>query len=187
MRRLCTGMMVILISIPALAAENQKIDASLFYLPDRYKRFMPLMVKAGKLVAKNPKCLEVLDGSISSDPWPADNPKFFITCKIQHAYPYENFFVTKKEIDAGITPDLPKPVAKERAILLCRNSVKSNATFPSTVSFSWFGIETSVGSNGNTEVLMNLTAKNALGAELPYRARCLVLPDESVETAITGR
>jgi hypothetical protein len=180
-----------IIVFPALsqASGQQQIDSSLFYLPANKRHLMPLLVKAAKKVKQNPRCLEITDGSISSQRSTPNNPVFFVTCRIPktRAEDYANFYVSKQEWNAPGTPDLPKPIDAKVARDKCAKFITECATFPSTVSFSWFGTTLTTAVNGNTRVVMDFEAKNALGAKLPYRAVCLVLPNGKLEGHLTPR
>lgn len=57
---------------------------------------------------------------------------------------------------------------------VCETAIRRNASFPSTVDIAWLlGTATQRTAN-STRVRMEFTAKNALGAELPFVADCLV-------------
>ncbi len=47
------------------------------------------------------------------------------------------------------------------------------------------GYATKVHANGNRTILQGFSAKNALGLELKYDARCLIQPDGKLEITIS--
>ena len=71
----------------------------------------------------------------------------------------------------------------------CKARVKDQEEFPSTVEFKWFGTVSTVDSVARQlTVTVDYTAKNSMGAELPYRMRCIANYDgEVTNTSRTGR
>jgi hypothetical protein len=65
---------------------------------------------------------------------------------------------------------------------MCREAIMKDAVFPSSVDIHTLtGTSVFEAANGNTEVRMDFDAKNALGNELPFSARCLVLPNSKLD------
>ncbi len=168
---------------------SQVIDSSLFDLPPSQQRWMPALLKAARLVKQNPQCLEVITGSTEPGHDKGSDPTFFITCRIPQlgVEDYANFYVRKSELSSVAIPGLPKPVSEQKAQDRCRNFIQHTAKFPSTVSYDWLGITSSVATNGNWEVLIDFVATNSVGANLPYRARCIVLPNGKTEGNLSAR
>lgn len=78
--------------------------------------------------------------------------------------------------------------AESLAMASCQQRVRSAATFPSSVDFGWFGTDAEMAPGGIVAVTVSFTAKNALGAELPYRASCIISAEgEVVSFAAQGR
>jgi hypothetical protein len=63
-------------------------------------------------------------------------------------------------------------IAKER----CEQYIKGQLSIPSTFDSGWLDWSTREWANGNREVLIKFTAKNAFNLELPLTARCLFIP-----------
>ncbi len=71
--------------------------------------------------------------------------------------------------------------ADKLAMDRCEQSIRADATFPSTVDIQWFqGVHAAPHDSGALLVSMDFTARNALGADMPYTARCLVNSDGDV-------
>ena len=67
-------------------------------------------------------------------------------------------------------PDVAQADLAERN---CRKLVKNNEEFPSTVDYRLFGTDAAVDADTKTiTVTVDYTAKNSMGAELPYRMTC---------------
>lgn len=62
----------------------------------------------------------------------------------------------------------------------CDDEIKRAATFPSTVDISWFSGTASSRVGNTTMVQIDFTAKNALGATLPYQAQCKIADDGTI-------
>ena len=71
----------------------------------------------------------------------------------------------------------------------CKQAAKDGEEFPSTINFVWFGVEVTPDKATKTiGVTVDYTAKNSMGAELPYRMTCITNYDgEVTNTSRTGR
>lgn len=78
-------------------------------------------------------------------------------------------------------------VSDSDALAACQKAVKSSANFPSSVDVHLFtGTSVRKGKLGVT-VNMDFDAKNALGNELPYSARCVFPVEGSPEVTFSRR
>jgi sRNA-binding protein len=77
----------------------------------------------------------------------------------------------------------------DRAEKSCKDAVKSREEFPSTVDFKWFNDSPKYDEEtGIVTATVNYTAKNSVGAELPYRMTCIETSEFLVTSANrTGR
>jgi len=67
-----------------------------------------------------------------------------------------------------------KGLTNEAAMEQCKTRVRSGLAFPSTMSVKWSGSNVyRAPTTGNVVATFNFDAKNALGNELPYQARCV--------------
>jgi hypothetical protein len=82
-----------------------------------------------------------------------------------------------------------KPPKTEVAEANCRAAVKDAEKFPSTVGYRWLGTESTVDREAmQITVTVDYTAKNSMGAELPYRMTCIATYDGNVlNSDIRGR
>lgn len=168
---------VILVGMLSLSSGSmaQEIKASMFYLPEADKHLMPNLVEAAKLALKTDKCAKVIDGSTTTKSTPS-SPSFFVTCQNKSGR-YFNLEYTLADISSGKSKDV-RGVNREKALEVCTSAIRKDAAVPSTVDFHvMFGTSITEAPNGNVEVLMEFDAKNAIGAEMPLKARCLILPD----------
>lgn len=57
--------------------------------------------------------------------------------------------------------------------------------YPSSIDFHIItGYSTSVGNNGNREIIQDFSAKNSFNLEIEHRARCIIKPDGTTEATI---
>ncbi|WP_089340605.1 hypothetical protein [Burkholderia singularis] len=83
--------------------------------------------------------------------------------------------------------DLMKRALRERdvrAITLCQDYARSQATHPSTVSFSLLGTRVAEQPDGSVIAASTFTAKNGLGLELKYEVACQVNGSGIVESGV---
>ncbi len=153
------------------------------------KELSTLLRKAARQVQKSPDCLEVTQALIDRAQSKPGRPVFWVTCRVNRPAPFdaENFFITKEEIERDVIIRLPPPVDKYAAIDVCKQYVRRQAKFASSVNFSLLGTRSSQAPNGNAKVILDFTAKNEFGAELPYRAECRFTTDGKSEASIDPR
>jgi hypothetical protein len=103
----------------------------------------------------------------------ASNPVFFVTCGDGINAVNVYFDAARANDHTPFTP--PVHIDRATAVNLCESYAKSNATHPSTVSFSRFrDLAVSEHANGRTTVVSTFTAKNSFNLELTYSIRCLL-------------
>ena len=81
-------------------------------------------------------------------------------------------------------PEFDEFDVKSRALVLCQRYAKAASKQPSTVNFSGWGAQVSVGRDGSAKVVAPFTAHNTLGIELPHKIDCSVSPSGSITAQI---
>jgi hypothetical protein len=121
------------------------------------------------------KCDKVYASDIS-DRSTLDNLQFFVDCDNDQRFRFTEAELKRK---GGVAKsEEEKAWSKSNATAECQTMVKANARFPSTVDFHWFTGTSSFKAQmtGNVVVSINFDAKNSLGNELSYTARCVFQP-----------
>ncbi len=141
-----------------------------------------IVAGVNKIHRENSGCKEIDPSSayISGSKSTKSNPVFFVTCgKGAHIH---NVFFSKSDVVTAKKMRAVQPVGKSHALRICRDAIMRNVNFPSTVdTHTLTGTSVYEAANGNTDVRMDFDAKNALGNELPYKARCLILPNGKLD------
>lgn len=178
---------------PAVPAAPEKVDVSQKISPDAVfliegegwdrtrrewgstwiKRINEAMPKVAEKVAHSPGCDYVELVGLSDRGKPQQQAVFYVDCRNgQRFYVNEDDLksddnvVSKNEKTAGISDG--------NAIRACEDSVRSQLNFPSTFDRDLLNTSVYRAPTGNIAVQFTFQAKNALGAELPQRARCVI-------------
>lgn len=92
----------------------------------------------------------------------------------------ERFYVSQNELSLGeeLRSQSQKAISQDVAYDSCRSMIKASANHPSSVDFKLldsggFTAQTT----GNVVITLGFTAKNGLGIDIPYRAKCIFTPD----------
>ena len=145
------------------------------------KRINAAMPKAAEKVAQSSSCDYVELVGLSDRGKPKQQAVFYVDCKNG-----QRFYVSEDDLksDAGVVSKNAKTAAisDSTAIKACEDSVKSQLNFPSTFDRDLLNTSVYRAPTGNIAVQFTFQAKNALGAELPQRARC-VIDDTGIEPA----
>lgn len=134
-----------------------------------------LMPKAALHVAKESSCDRVENVDLSdSRSTPSDKIVFFVDCANKN-----RFFVSESDINSGvsITAEQDKEIDNMAAIKVCDEGIKANLQHPSTFDSHVMDTAVSVNQNGNIIVIRGFSAKNGIGMEIEYRARCTLNKD----------
>jgi hypothetical protein len=191
---------VVLLSVAALAGAAAKIDPGVYepytkkVFPKAYARWgdagfariNALRIKAAETVAKNPKCdrVEIVELSDSKST-PPNNPVVFVDCANM-----QRFYLSEKDVGGPVRSQSEKGKQWSAGSVLtaCVDGVKKRLNFPGTMDRSWFTSNVrQAPTTGNWVAEFEFTAKNAFGAELPAKARCVVEPDGKLEVTINER
>lgn len=96
----------------------------------------------------------------------------------------ERFFVSDKDIKKNepLKAQSEKAMSEQQALQQCRELVRNGAKYPNSVDFKLLdtAVQTSK-THGNVIITIGFTAKNAVGAEMPVKARCLFTPEGKAE------
>jgi hypothetical protein len=139
------------------------------------KKIDALRKQAAFKAAQSRECDSVGISELSSArSSPPDNIVIFVDCENN-----KRFYFNAADLQAGGAPlsqeTKMKRVADEEAKTACEKSVRANLEFPSTMSLSCGGKSVyRARTTGNVVVTFDFDAKNRLGAELPYKARCVI-------------
>lgn len=155
------------------------------------KRLIALAERGAELVRQNRECLDLEYASTDPEVSRPGHPAFFYTCRVNAPPPSDgaNLFLTGDEIESGVVPQFPKPMSESTAWDWCVEYVRRQSTFPSTVDVSvWRSSRQTIRyPYGNVVINLAFTAKNVLGNELPYMARCVVTPAGKLDVNISPR
>ncbi|MBH1745992.1 hypothetical protein I5V28_09185 [Stenotrophomonas maltophilia] len=145
------------------------------------ERINAAMPKAAEKVAQSSSCDYVELVGLSDRGKPKQQAVFYVDCKNG-----QRFYVSEDDLksDAGVVSKNAKTAAisDSTAIKACEDSVKSQLNFPLTFDRDLLNTSVYRAPTGNIAVQFTFQAKNALGAELPQRARC-VIDDTGIEPA----
>jgi hypothetical protein len=183
------------------APASEKVSDSVLmpYTKDQYPKVfaqfgerMPDVEKAkaasAYLAASSDKCARVWGVDVSSQS-AKNNIKTFVDCdKPNGEQGSERFifseselkdqngkFLTKNTIPAKTQPKTmgDKGISENDAVAACRELTRASAKFPSSVNFSILNTLSGKSSgSGDTWVNLEFTAKNEVGADLPYKSEC---------------
>ena len=135
-----------------------------------------------KVLSDEPNCAKIIDGYRSG----SRKGAYYVTCVSKKDGGAFNVWFTPGDVETGSKLGVPKAYPEEPSRRGCENAIEARVTHPSTLDIHRFmGYATQVHNNGNRTVIQEFTAKNSFGLETKHRARCLVLPDGSLEITIT--
>jgi len=179
-------------------AAGAEVDPRVFsdYDPQHYPKAFALWGEAGierirnherlaaEHVASSESCEEVsMVGWSEQRSAPPSKLVVFVDCANG-----ERFYVDESDLARPATSQSQLAMPERQALEFCRNAVRGEAKFPSTVEFKTFG--SSAWSNqttGRTVAEIDFEAKNELGAVLPYHAKCYFTPGQKRSIEITER
>lgn len=186
---------------PTVSATPAKVDASRKISPDAafliegegwertrrewgsagVKRINAAMPKAAEKVARSSNCDYVELVGLSDRGKPGQQAVFYVDCRNG-----QRFYVSEDDLksDAAVVSKNARTAAinDSTAIKACEDSVKSQLNFPSTFDRDLLNTSVYRAPTGNIAVRFTFQARNALGAKLPQRARC-VIDDTGIEPA----
>ena len=149
----------------------------------KYKKV--IVAGVNKVHRENARCksIDPLSAYLSSSKGTPADPVFFVTCG--SGVGAFNVFFSKSDLEKGVSMPAAAHLAKDRAIDLCEAYATSNATHPSTVSFSRvLDLAVSEHPTGRTTVASSFTAKNSFNLELKYKIRCLLDSDGLIQANV---
>lgn len=137
------------------------------------KKINELLPKAAIMAAKEKSCDRVESVDISSRSTKG-NIIFFADCTNK-----KRFFISENDIktQAAVTAEQDKEIDNMRAINVCDDAIKAHLNHPGTFNPHVTDTGTAINPNGNIIVTRGFTAKNGLGMEIDYRARCVLTHD----------
>lgn len=147
---------------------------------DRVNQLMP---EVAKKAAASPDCGHVMLVELSDKSQPKGEAIFFVDCK-NEARLYISESDLKKEGAISSERNKSKKYSDTDTIRACEDAVKQQLQNPMT--FDRAILDTSVyrPNTGGIVVEFKFTAKNNLGGELPFRARCVAKNDGTIEAEI---
>jgi hypothetical protein len=152
------------------------------------KKIDSLRKQAAFKAARSPECDGVAISELSSNrSSPPDKIVIFVDCENG-----KRFYFDAADVLAGGVAQTQetkmKRISDDEAKAACEKSVRASLDFPSTMRLSWSGKSVyRAPTTGNIVVTFDFNAKNRLGAELPYRARCIMDDRGQHPPEITGR
>lgn len=131
-------------------------------------------VAAANRAARSPLCEEVrLTGYSFDRSEPRKHFSVFADCASGTGQ--ERFYMTEAETKLETPPESVRQIVdRADGFMSCVNVVREKMKFPSTLDYSLWGSNTERSPYGEMGVSLSFTAMNSLGAELPYRAYCII-------------
>jgi hypothetical protein len=153
-----------------------------------FKKINTLAPRAAEKAAMSPECDRVALVEVSDNrSVPGKEIVFFVDCENG-----KRFYISEFDLKAGgpIQSQTKKMavISDAQAISLCENAVKARLNNPLSYSRK-FGT-TSVyraETTGGIVVQFEFSAQNGFGAELPRRARCVIVDQKGIEVTITPK
>lgn len=145
------------------------------------KRINAAMPKAAEKAAQSPTCDYVEIVGISDRSKPRSMAVFYVDCRNG-----QRFYVSEDDLKSDAAPVSKNAqtaaISDSTAVEACERSVKSQLNYPLSFDRDLLNTRVYRAPTGNIAVDFTFQAKNALGAELPQRARC-VIDDTGIEPA----
>lgn len=138
------------------------------------------LIEAGalKVLADEGNCASIYTGYRSS----SQQGAYYVTCTAMNGREDFNVWFTPEELTSSGSLALPEPYPEQQSREGCNSAIESFVMNPSTLDIhSLLGYSSNVGNNGKRAITQEFSAKNLLGLELEYVARCLILPDGTLE------
>jgi len=133
--------------------------------------------KAAEMAVDSGKCDYVLMSELSDSKSTLNHLHFWVDCKNKQRIYLDEFQINKGSV---VLTQQEKSWDKESALIACQKAIKDRALIPSEVD-----IHTILGTSfykapvtHNVVLNMDFDAKNALGVEIPYTAKCHFAPGE---------
>lgn len=137
------------------------------------KRINAAMPKAAEKAAQSPACDYVEIVGLSDRSKPKSMAVFYVDCRN-----HQRFYVSEDDLKSDAAPVSKNAktaaISDTKAITACEESVKSQLNFPLSFDRDLLNTRVYRAPTGNIAVDFTFQAKNALGAELPQRARCVI-------------
>ncbi|MBI5070381.1 MAG: hypothetical protein HZB56_19265 [Deltaproteobacteria bacterium] len=145
------------------------------------KRINALMPKAAKKASASSECDRVEYVGYSGRSTPRKTIVLYVDCTNG-----KRFFLSETDIHGRATPESKQGktsrYSDDALLRACEEGVKTKMTYPLTFRRRLTATSVYRAPGGNVSVDFVFDAKNKLGAELPYRARC-VADDQGMHTA----
>lgn len=117
-----------------------------------------------KILYQNPECKpEYVDASVNS------KKTYFVLCSN-----LEKIYWTINDMETNTIRGFASHLSHNKAISYCESLVATKLTNPSTFKRKTFDTSVTEVLQGRSHVYMGFSAKNGMGMEVDYRARCLV-------------
>lgn len=175
-------------SVAATSAKAAEVDPSVYRPMERknypktfakwgaegVKKIDRLRKDAAVFAAKSTECDKVETSELSEQrSSPPSQIVVFVDCSNG-----KRFYLSDADLRTAGQPasqeSKMKSLTNEAAMEQCQSRVRSGLAFPSTMSVKWSGSNVyRAPTTGNVVATFNFDAKNALGNELPYQARCV--------------
>lgn len=145
------------------------------------KRINETMPLAMQKAASSPECDFAETAGISDRSTVRKEMIFFVDCRNG-----KRFFISQNDLNSNqVVVSKNAKIATiddVTAIEACEKSVKSQLNFPLSFNRHWTATAVHRAPSGNIAVEFIFDSKNALGAELPQKARCII-DDEGIQPA----
>lgn len=137
----------------------------------RLKEIERFRRKAAEKAIDSGKCDSVVTSELSDSKSSLKHLEFWVDCNNG-----ERIYLDENQLKNGgeVVTQKEKVVGEADAMTACIDGIKANASFPSSVDIHYLSGKSYyvAPTTSNVVLKMDFDAKNALGAELPYRAVC---------------
>ena len=116
------------------------------------------------VIVENPECIpEYVDSSIN-----AKNTYYLLCSNL------EKIYWTVNDMQNNQVKGFAKHLDDSKAILYCESLISEELTNPSTFKRKTFDTSVTKVKQGRSQVYMGFSAKNGIGMDVNFKARCLV-------------
>jgi len=173
------------VSITSTSNSRTYSEKDFYWNNDTSKYKSQITEVINKISRENNRCGHIDPESVTKSPErsrPGD-PVFWVTCGEGINVFNVWFRPTDAKSDAKFEP--AKNISRDDAISECEKAVKAESALPSTVYFSYYGLQYTPYTSGNTRIVSTFTSKNAFNLETKHQINCLFEENRLVEHHIS--
>ena len=150
-----------------------------------FARINALLMPAAELVAASPGCGEVVFAGLSDmKSVPPSKIVVFVDCSSG-----SRFYVSEDDVKnskkVASQDEKARSLSDSEMLDSCREAIKSDLMFPSSLKEKWFGGNVYRAEKGRVVATVEFEAQNALGNYLPHRGDCYFDGGKMIDVQIT--